>query len=231
MFTLELNQTCKMLINTDKKTQFNFWILIAFILGFSGLFLGISPKQFPAENARAVESEARKQIKNQLYKELEYWLKRKEWKLADLITGKILLNLVDSTEKGWFDIEAQQQIPCQDINKIDQLWLKYSENRFGFSVQKQVFLKHNNDLQGYNEPIKFNNWTDGHEQFARDVGWLKEGRWLKYSELVWNNIKNAPKGHLPIGVRVCTFGENPQLCWGIKTGLRFSLLSRQCIIN
>ncbi|WP_413160182.1 GUN4 domain-containing protein [Capilliphycus salinus ALCB114379] len=220
-----------MLINTDKKTQFNFWILIAFILGFSGLFLGISPKIFPAESARSVKIEAKKQRKNQLYKELEYWLKRKEWKLADLITGKILLNIISRTEEGWFDIEAQQEIPCQDINKIDKLWLKYSENRFGFSVQKQVFLKYNNDLQGYNEPIKFNNWTEGHEQFARDVGWLKEGRWLKYSELVWNNMENAPKGHLPIGVRVCTFGENPRLCWGIRTGLRFSLLSRQCLIN
>ncbi|MEA5517659.1 GUN4 domain-containing protein [Limnoraphis robusta Tam1] len=168
---------------------------------------------------------------NKLYKDLEYWLKRENWKIADLITGEILLHILNRTEQGWFDIELQQQIPCKEFNKIDKLWLKYSKKRFGFTVQRQVFLKYNESLEGYNEEeLKFKDWTTGHKQFATDVGWLKDEKWLKYSELAWNNLEEAPKGHLPIAARFCSFGQKPIMCWGIRTGLRFSLLSRECFI-
>ncbi|WP_198012946.1 GUN4 domain-containing protein [Lyngbya sp. PCC 8106] len=168
---------------------------------------------------------------NKLYKDLEYWLKRENWKIADLITGEILLNILDRTEPGWFDIELQQQIPCKELKKIDKLWLNYSKKRFGFTVQRQVFLKNNESLEGYNqEEIKFKDWTTGHKQFATDVGWLKDEKWLNYSELAWNHLEEAPKGHLPIAARICTFGQGPRMCWGIRTGLRFSLLSRECFI-
>ncbi len=131
-----------------------------------------------------VQSEVREKTQQtqKLYQDLKYWLKRQNWKIADLITGDILLHILERTEPGWFDIELQQQIPCEDFKKIDKLWLKYSKKRFGFSVQKQVFLKYNESLEGYHEEIPFENWTPGQKQFATDVGWLKDNKWLKYSE-------------------------------------------------
>jgi HTH-type transcriptional regulator/antitoxin HigA len=34
-----------------------------------------------------------------------------------------------------------ENFPCDDLRTIDQLWVKYSQGRFGFSVQKKIWLE------------------------------------------------------------------------------------------
>jgi hypothetical protein len=40
---------------------------------------------------------------------------------------------------GYLDIESIEKFPCTDLGTIDQLWVKYSYGRFGFSVQKRIW--------------------------------------------------------------------------------------------
>ena len=45
-----------------------------------------------------------------------------------------------------YDGESIKRIPKADIRTIDKLWLDYSYNRFGFSVQKSIFKELNKDV-------------------------------------------------------------------------------------
>ncbi|WP_442944208.1 GUN4 domain-containing protein [Nostoc sp.] len=65
---------------------------------------------------------------------------------------------------------------CQDISKINELWLKYSNRRFGFSVQRQIWLKLDCD------------WI----KVGDRIGWRLNNCWKEYSELLF--IINSPEG-------------------------------------
>ncbi|CCQ59603.1 GUN4 domain-containing protein, partial [Crocosphaera watsonii] len=41
--------------------------------------------------------------------------------------------------------------PCEDLRIIDQLWVKYSNGQFGFSVQKQIYMDELGGTKMYNE--------------------------------------------------------------------------------
>ena len=47
----------------------------------------------------------------------------------------------DREQKGYLYLEDLRQFPCADLRVIDQLWVRYSNGRFGFSVQKQIWVE------------------------------------------------------------------------------------------
>ena len=71
--------------------------------------------------------------------------------------------------------------------QIDKLWVKYSNGKFGFSVQKQIY-------QGVGGSKEYN-W-DYYKKFADKVGWLEGGEWLLYSEFNFRWKHNT--GHFPL---------------------------------
>ncbi|MGJ5634832.1 GUN4 domain-containing protein [Nostoc sp. CALU 1950] len=81
-------------------------------------------------------------------------------------------------------------LPRKDLNNINKLWLKYSNGRFGFSVQKRIWkrLGGGSDTTYNSEEIQ--------EKFGDEVGWRKEGDWVYYSDIYYS--RTAPSGHLPI---------------------------------
>jgi hypothetical protein len=93
--------------------------------------------------------------------------------------------------EGWVSTDHIANFPCEDLRTIDQLWLHYSNGKFGFSVQKEIY----ESLGGTRE---FN--TKVWEKFGARVGWrkggiFKESRWLSYGQLTFNSA--APEAHLP----------------------------------
>jgi len=62
------------------------------------------------------------------YQKLRDFLKAGEWENADLETLRVMLQVADRSPN----------FPCFDLRTIDQLWVKYSNGRFGFSVQKRI---------------------------------------------------------------------------------------------
>ena len=122
------------------------------------------------------------------YSRLQQLLAAGNWKEADKETRKVMLQVVSrESKRGWLKTEDIDNFPCEDLQTIDQLWLHYSQGKFGFSVQKEIY-ESLGGTRHYNEKV----W----EKFGDRVGWRKGGSWVLYSDLSFNKDK-APKAHLP----------------------------------
>ncbi len=64
-----------------------------------------------------------------LFANLENYLEQQKWQDANDETEKILSEIENVN-----DIEEMSV----EIKTLDQLWLKYSNNHFGFSIHKQI---------------------------------------------------------------------------------------------
>ncbi|MFM6487700.1 MAG: protein kinase domain-containing protein [Dolichospermum sp.] len=73
------------------------------------------------------------------YRKLRDLLKAGKWKEADEETLRVMLAVAKREREGWLNVENIDNFPCADLRTIDQLWVKYSNGRFGFSVQKQIY--------------------------------------------------------------------------------------------
>jgi len=131
------------------------------------------------------------------YTRLRDLLATGEWKEADRETFKVMLKAARREKEGWFDTNSIENFPCDDLRTIDQLWVKYSQGHFGFSVQKKIWLEVGGKVD-YDTECKLGD----------RVGWRKrrKGRkgWLEYDDLTFN--LEAPRGHLPSCARVFAWG-------------------------
>jgi hypothetical protein len=119
------------------------------------------------------------------YSNLQKLLAAEKWKEADQETLKVMRKAARRGNKSYFSRESIDNFSCDDLHTIDQLWVKYSNGHFGFSVQKKIWLEMGN---------KFNLETE--HKLGDRVGWRKGDHWLDYySDLTFN--KQAPQGHLP----------------------------------
>jgi serine protease Do len=125
-----------------------------------------------------------------IFQNLEALLKAGKWRDADEETWNLMLKLTKREEEGWLRVEDAKNFPRQELRKMDQLWVKYSNGKFGFSVQKQIWLELGGKLDG--EP----DW-DTFVKLSDRVGWRRNGQWLDYNEYTFST--NAPKAQLPVG--------------------------------
>jgi hypothetical protein len=138
------------------------------------------PKPVAAETTRVVSAVEMDYIK------LRDLLAAKKWKEADLETGRVMLKVAGMEEEGWLNSESMEKFPCEDLRTIDQLWVKYSNGRFGFSVQKRIYQSLGGTSK-YDEKVC--------DKFADKVGWRKKNQWLYYNNLTFS--EKAPEAHLP----------------------------------
>ncbi|XPM56005.2 MAG: GUN4 domain-containing protein [Leptolyngbya sp. IPPAS B-1204] len=124
------------------------------------------------------------------YAKLRDLLKAGNWKEADQETANRMCEVVDRQKEGWFREEDIQKFPCQDLLNIDRLWVKYSDGKFGFSVQKRIYLECGAKPDG-KYPGK-----DMWERFGDRLGWIRNGKWIYYENVISNTP--APTGHLPL---------------------------------
>ena len=136
------------------------------------------------------------------YRELEKLLKAKEWRKADELTAKLMCQVAGRERKGWLGKEDIDQFPCEDLRKLDQLWVHYSNSKFGFSVQKKLWIECGNGIEKYVYEYKV--W----EKFAAKVGWShpQNNEWKTYTEFM-NNTKNAQNA-FPASLPRLVYGEN-----------------------
>ncbi|WP_258004420.1 GUN4 domain-containing protein [Cylindrospermopsis raciborskii] len=128
---------------------------------------------------------------------LEALLKAKNFKEADLETDRVMLAVANRQSEGWLRIEDAENFPCKELRTIDNLWLKYSQGKFGISVQQEIYKN-----LGGTKQFDYDVWIS----FGRMVGWFNQRRedgwfnqtgssWLDYSDI--NFSLSAPTGHLP----------------------------------
>ena len=79
------------------------------------------------------------QTSNMDYRKLRDYLAQGKWWEADEETKRVMLAVGKREKEGWLDDEHIDNFPCEDLRTIDQLWVKYSDGRFGFSVQKRIY--------------------------------------------------------------------------------------------
>jgi len=123
------------------------------------------------------------------YQQLEDLLTNGQWREADQETYRLMITAVGKEEGEFFDQEELLNFPCDELKAIDGLWVKYSQGKFGFSVQKKNYVECGNPLDGeYHEKT----W----ELFADRVGWRKDGNYLNYKDLK-ANPSFSPTGEFP----------------------------------
>jgi len=125
------------------------------------------------------------------YTKLEQLLAAGQWKEADGETANKMLEVAGRQKQGWLDTEHIENFSCPDLRAMDRLWVKYSDGRFGFSVQKQIYQSLGGTKE-YDDKV----WV----AYAEAIGWQQKdkGEMVSYSQLTFNT--NGPSGHLPCRV-------------------------------
>jgi serine/threonine protein kinase len=117
------------------------------------------------------------------YSKLRELLAFKDWRAADRETAELILKIAGRKKEGSLTVKNIEQFPCKDLRTIDQLWVKYSNGHFGFSIQKRIWQDAKQDLTTFGESV---GW--------RSAGWFNSS-WKVYYSLTFT--RNAPLGHLP----------------------------------
>ncbi|MEM9218834.1 MAG: GUN4 domain-containing protein [Cyanobacteria bacterium P01_F01_bin.150] len=119
------------------------------------------------------------------YEQLETLLRNKAWRDADEETLEVMRQAT-SRRVGWLDRQAILELPSTDLKTIDALWSKYSQGRFGFRVQQDIFKTTQAS-------------TSNVARFGQEVGWtIWQSTWIgfKYYKQLTFDV-SAPPGHFP----------------------------------
>ena len=161
------------------------------------------------------------------YTRLRDLLAEGKWREADEETGKVMLSVgslavertIQAGEWGCRLVPDYSRLvggmadyfPCADLYIIDRLWLKYSNGRFGFSVQKRIVSEQGEDvlsmISGKKRGRKRYFLDEIKEEielskvFYSRIGWYDPDNvgqdTKKYNDLTF--AIQAPYGHLPTG--------------------------------
>ncbi|MGF1492835.1 MAG: GUN4 domain-containing protein [Microcoleaceae cyanobacterium] len=132
------------------------------------------------------------------YEALHEQLAAHQWFDADKETVNLIAAIANVSELEDLSPRDIRGFSCGELQVIDRLWTTYSEGRFGFSVQLQVYQSLGGNLEttiGEDQQLI--------ERWGAELGWRSgvsqkkpEGeRWRKCDELDFS--LNAPKGCHP----------------------------------
>jgi hypothetical protein len=156
------------------------------------------------------------------YRELVNYLASGSWKEADQETDKLMLKAAGSEaeKRGYLELEEIRHFPCEDLLLIDQLWVKFSGGKFGFSVQKQIWVEVGGKLDFGEDRdaayVAFQKMSDRN-------GWRVNGEYISYHHVIFDTL--APEGHLPSVFRC--MGLSVGDVWG-ACGRGYSFLIQTC---
>jgi GUN4-like len=145
------------------------------------------------------------------YRRLRDLLAEGKWREADEETNNMILRVTNynSVEDFATPVTAKHT-PCEDICTIDRLWLKYSNGRFGLSVQSRILLGIREDalfiLFRTPSEIKGNYYEEKKKKMELESNFNKLIGWYAPYDDGSSGLKNyndltfsihAPYGHLP----------------------------------
>lgn len=120
------------------------------------------------------------------YSQIREILAEGQWIKADKATLSLMLRISgrETDLQQRLRVEDIEQFPSEALCTIDQLWVKYSRSRFGFSVQKRIL-----------QEVMGNHIANGETycRFEELVGWRVNGGWRLFSDL----SSNVPMGFFP----------------------------------
>lgn len=152
------------------------------------------------ENLKKIQQDNSQLIDYTLLRKL---LATRQWKDAEQETVALMFKAVNQDKQGIFN--SPVDFPCEVLHQIDSLWKIFSEQNFGFTVQKSVWdnIIDVSQQHSYEDLVKF----------GISIGWYITDQLGEHQSLHWeqlnfttNSYKEAPKGHLPSLVFWC-FGR------------------------
>ncbi|MBK8251067.1 MAG: GUN4 domain-containing protein [Polyangiaceae bacterium] len=126
------------------------------------------------------------------YKELRDLLESGRWLDADNLTRVLILKETERTAAGFLDQASVEKLSQTALETIDNLWRKYSAERFGFSAQQRVFAECDRDMH----------------TFLIHAGWAQPISQNDYRPTLRFSL-SAPEAHLPVGI------------WNLRKGTAF----------
>lgn len=117
------------------------------------------------------------------YRPLQQLLAQQDFQGADVLTLQKMCELAGTAavERNWIYFTEVTNFPIADLQTLDKLWLMSSEGKFGFSVQRRIWLSVGKDF----------------DKLWSKIDWKSGNIWTRYpKEFTWN--LTAPKGHLPL---------------------------------
>ncbi|PSC75665.1 hypothetical protein C2E20_1616 [Micractinium conductrix] len=119
------------------------------------------------------------------YSKLRDLLKEGKWREAEDETRELLIQAAGAAavKRGWVYFSEVKFIPVDDMQTLDGLWKAASRGKFGYAVQREVWLQNRRQWPKFFKAI---DWVIGENNVYRK--WPAE---FDYS-------LNAPKGHLPL---------------------------------
>ncbi len=146
-----------------------------------------------------------------VYTRLRDLLAAGNWKDADYETYLVMLKVVSCKQDDWICGEKLSNFPCTSLRTINSLWVEYSNGRFGFSVQKKIYLEVGGSLvNNFPETAYKEVWEKFGDHVEWRKGWWGLKEWSSYGRATFDT--SAPVGYLPF---------LPQQFWDISlcTGL------------
>ncbi len=127
------------------------------------------------------------------YTKLRDLLAARKFKQANQETTRVydpnLFNSFLATYMESFDIET---FPCTDLRTIDQLWVHYSGEYYGFSVQKRILQERRISYSKFSEEV-----TEYYVDYIIGLDYV--GRWLEVKKWFPRLASKfyVPKGYFP----------------------------------
>ena len=117
------------------------------------------------------------------YAPIQDCLVAQDFQEADRLTLVKMCELAGPTavKRKWVYFTEVEMFPKLDLQTLDRLWQIYSEGKFGFSVQRRLWL-------GLGQ-----NW----DKLWSRLDWKDDNIWTRYpGGFIWD--LSAPDGHLPL---------------------------------
>jgi hypothetical protein len=134
-----------------------------------------------------------------VFNKMEFFLKNKRWIAADNIYRQYIDYNIENERNN--SPKNSKNLYCPYFQKLDNLWVKYSEGLYGFRVQKKIYLETGNKL---NIDKVSNTDEKSFDHFATRVGWKDIKDFDEWAKIVKGEIsvpekkQQFAKGFFPI---------------------------------
>jgi hypothetical protein len=121
------------------------------------------------------------------YQPLQALLLQQDWLEADKLNNLKLCELAGEAalQRKWVYFTEVSHFPVMDLHTINALWVAHSGGKFGYSVQRELWLSVGKNWEKLWDKIR---WKDGMT-------------WTRYpSQFTWS--LDAPRGHLPLSNQI-----------------------------
>ncbi len=140
-----------------------------------------------------------------LYTRLRELLKAGRYQEADQETARVLFDCIHTTLEE-VTPEAIESFPITPLRILDRLWRIHSDNRFGFTVQLQIYR----DLGGSLETLIAQD-VDLYLAFCDRIGWRRNGSFVDPED---EDVSDEFSAH----------GSLPRRCWSSPYGMKIANL-------